>query len=153
MPASKIKMLNFITHFGVGGTERQFVYLTKGLDRSRFDVRLGCMSRVGDFLREVEPLGLPISEYPTQSLYSPTTVRRQLGLVREIHREGIQLVHAYGYYPTLFAIPAAKLSGKCVAIASVRDMGVFNDRERLRALTLMLMCRLSDCVLDRKSVV
>jgi len=56
----RVKMLKFITLFAVGGTERQFLYLTKELDRSRFDIRVGCLARKGDFLRDIEAMNLPI---------------------------------------------------------------------------------------------
>src|SRR2546421_4288426 len=104
MPAHKIKVLKFLTHFGVGGTERQFVYTTAGLDRSRFDVRVGCLARIGPFIKDVEALDVPISVYPTHSMYSYQTLRAQVRFARQIRREGVQVVHAYGFYPNLFAI-------------------------------------------------
>ena len=147
MSSTRINLLKFITHFGVGGTERQFVYLTKGLDRSRFDLRVACMAQMGGFLHEMQSLKVPISEYKTNSLYGYQTPRGQLKLARDIRREGIQIVHAYGFYPTVFAIPAARLARNCVSIASVRDMGVFPDREKMRTRVLAFMCGWADCVL------
>ena len=121
MPAHKIKVLKFLTHFGVGGTERQFVYTTAGLDRSRFDVQVGCLARKGPFIKDVEALDVPISVYPTHSMYSYQTVRAQVRFARQIRREGIQVVHAYGFYPNLFAILPAVVGTKSVTIASVRE--------------------------------
>jgi glycosyltransferase involved in cell wall biosynthesis len=153
MPESKIKTLKFLTHFGVGGTERQFVYISRGLDRSRFDLQIACMARMGAFLPDIEALGLPITEYKTDSLYSLRTFRNQVRLARYIRREGIQVVHAYGFYSNVFAIPAAALSRTCVSIASVRDLGVFPDREKLRSVTLAAVCRWTDCVLANSEAV
>jgi glycosyltransferase involved in cell wall biosynthesis len=153
MPSSKIKILKFITHFGVGGTERQFLYLTKGLDRSRFDIRVGCMARIGGFMKDVEALNVPIWEYKTHSLYSYRTVSAQYRLARDIRREGIQLIHAYGWYPNVFTIPAAAMATNCVTIASVRDMGVFSDRPKMRSLTQTLACRFADCIVANSHAV
>src|SRR3954469_16745898 len=73
MPNSRIRTLKFITHFGIGGTERQFVYIARGLDRTRFDVEIACMGRKGAFLPEAEAIGSPIAEYKANSLYMPST--------------------------------------------------------------------------------
>ena len=148
-----IKVLKFITHFGVGGTERQFVYITKGLDRAHFDVRVGCMARVGTFMNEVEAAGVPITEYKTNSLCSAMTLRRQVELARDIRRHGIHVIHSYGFYPNVFTIPPAALGTKCITIASVRDMGSFSNCHAMRRRTQAVVCRFADCVLANSNAV
>ncbi len=143
---SKIKIVKFLTHFGVGGTERQFVYTTAGLDRTRFDVSVACLGRIGPFIKDIEALNVPISVYPTRSMYHCRTLAEQLRFARAIRREGVQVVHAYGFYPNLFAIVPAALGTNSVAIASVRDMGVFSDRHRIRSISQAIACRFADCV-------
>src|SRR5690348_2598385 len=64
MPSDRIKVLKFLTHFAVGGTERQFVYTATGLDRSRFDIRVGCTAQIGPFMKDIRALNVPIWEYP-----------------------------------------------------------------------------------------
>src|SRR2546422_5724534 len=146
-------MLKFITLFAVGGTERQFVYLTRELDRSRFDIRVGCLARKGDFLKDIEEMNLPISEYSINSLFSCRSLRRQLRLARDIRRDGIRLVHAYGFYPNLFSIPAARYAGNCVTVASVRDVGAFSSRRKVKTITQRMACQLADCVIANSRAV
>ena len=153
MPSDKIRVLKFLTHFAIGGTERQFVYTATGLDRSRFDVRIACMARIGAFMKDIQALNAPISEYPTRSMYSYQTLRGQLRFARDVRREDIHVVHAYGFYPNLFAILPAALGTRSVTIASVRDMGVFSDRHKLRSMTQAMACRLADCVIANSSAV
>ena len=43
-----------------GGAERHLTHLLRGLDRSRFEPRLYLTRRTGDFLAEVEAMGVPI---------------------------------------------------------------------------------------------
>ena len=43
----KIALLEFLTDFRIGGTERQVVNLVRSLDRSRFDVHLACFRALG----------------------------------------------------------------------------------------------------------
>jgi L-malate glycosyltransferase len=149
----RVKMLKFITLFAVGGTERQFVYVTRGLDRSRFDIRVGCLARKGDFLKDIEEMNLPISEYSIGSLFSCRSLRRQLRLARDIRQEGIRLVHAYGFYPNLFSIPAARYAGNCVTVASVRDVGAFSNRRKIKTITQRMACQLADCVIANSRAV
>ena len=63
------------------------------------------------------------------------------------------VVHAYGFYPNLFAIWPAALGTRSVTIASVRDMGVFTDRHKLKSLGQATACRLADCVIANRYAV
>jgi glycosyltransferase involved in cell wall biosynthesis len=147
-----IKVVKFLTMFAVGGTERQFVYLAKGLDKSRFDIRVGCLSKKGQFLKDIEAMNLPVAEYPIRSLYSPRMPHRQLLFARDLRRQHIRLVHAYGFYPNVFSVPAARLAG-CITIASVRDTGVFTSQIKLKTLLQRTACHLADRVVANSSAV
>jgi glycosyltransferase involved in cell wall biosynthesis len=98
-------------------------------------------------MNDIRALNVPIWEYPINSLYSYKTMRRQLKFVRDLRREQIQIVHAYGFYPNLFAIWPAALGTRSVTIASVRDIGVFTDRHKLKSLGQAMACRLADCII------
>jgi glycosyltransferase involved in cell wall biosynthesis len=98
-------------------------------------------------------LNVPIWEYPTHSMYSYETVRRQLKFARDVRREQIHVVHAYGFYPNVFAIWPAALGTRSVTIASVRDMGVFSDRHKLRRLSQAMACRFADCIIANSNAV
>jgi len=134
-----------LTSFQIGGTERQVVNVVLGLDHSRFDVHLACIHRRGELLREVESLEIPQPEFPIHSLYWPGTWLQALRLARYIRKHRVQVVHSYGLYPNLFLVPAAKLAGAPVIIASIRDRGdILTPAQRwFQKLT----CRLADCVL------
>jgi glycosyltransferase involved in cell wall biosynthesis len=151
MPAPT-KILKFLTMFAIGGTERQFVYLAKGLDKSRFDIRVGCLSKRGEFLKDIEAMNLPVAEYPIKSLYSPRMLKGQWRFARDLRRQNIRLVHAYGFYPNVFSVPAARFAG-CITIASVRDTGAFASQIKLKTLSQRTACRLADRVVANSSAV
>lgn len=151
MPAPAT-ILKFLTMFAVGGTERQFVYLTKAIDKKRFDVRVGCLSREGEFLKDIETMNIPVSEYRINSLYSPRLLHRQWTFAKDLWRERVQLVHAYGFYPNVFSVPAARFAG-CATIASVRDTGVFSSQVKLKTLSQKTACRLADRVIANSGAV
>jgi L-malate glycosyltransferase len=139
-----IRVLKFVAAFGWGGTERQFVNLGLGLDRSRFAVHFGCLRRFGVMLDELEASGVPVIDYDVSSFRSGRAIAAELRLARDIRRLGIQIVHTYGFSSNVFAIPAARLAGASV-VASVRDMGVYLSASQ-RAVQRWI-CRLADQVL------
>src|SRR4051812_5562496 len=148
----RTRLMKFITLFAIGGTERQFVYLSKELDRSKFDLHIGCLKRFGAFLKDVEALNVPITEYKTTSLYSYRTVLEQFRLAKQLRNEGIQIVHTYGFYPNVFAVPAARMAG-CVSIASVRDTGVFVSNKKMKVWALRTACRFAHCIIANSDAV
>jgi L-malate glycosyltransferase len=142
---ARIKVLTMVTSFHIGGTERQVANLVLGMDHSRFELHLACMRRMGALLKEVETLDVPHPVFPILSLYRMRTVIEALKLMRYIRKNAIQIVHTYGLYPNLFAVPAAWLSGAPVVIASIRDRGdILTPAQRWFQ---KLVCRFADCVL------
>jgi len=144
--SAKIKVLTMITSFEIGGTERQVTNVCLGLDATRFDLHLACMRNFGEFMRDVERkpwIHRPV--FDIGRLYSFRTFREAGRLARYIRGHAIQIVHAYGLYPNIFAVPVARLAGADIVIASIRDCGdILRPWQRwLQKIT----CRLADCVL------
>ena len=116
------RLLLFTDSFLHGGTERQFVRLVRNLDQSRYDIRVGCLQRRGPLLAEVESLGIPITEFPINSLYNFRTARLFIRLVRFLRRERIDILHAFDFYTDVFAVLAARIAGVPVVLASRREL-------------------------------
>jgi glycosyltransferase involved in cell wall biosynthesis len=117
------RLVEFVTDFCIGGTERQVVNLARDLDRTRFDLQVACFRTRGEFFREIASRGIPLTAYPIQSLFGPAALLQQMRLARDLRRKRIQILRSYGLYPNLFALPAAWLAGVPVRIASIRDTG------------------------------
>ena len=65
----RIRLLKFLTLFGIGGTEKQVVNLAMRIDRSMFDLSFGCLSRWGELIGEVEQgQGLAVTEISAAQL-------------------------------------------------------------------------------------
>src|ERR1700693_2257168 len=111
----------FTDSFFPGGTERQVVATLRLLDRSKYDLVVGCLKQRGPFLDDVEAMGIPIREFPITSLANRNTVVLMRKLVRFLRDEKIDLVHTFDCYTDLFAVPAARLARVPVVIASRRD--------------------------------
>jgi glycosyltransferase involved in cell wall biosynthesis len=151
MQRHRIRLLTFLTNFGIGGTERHAVNLMKALDPLRFELHLGCLRRWGNLLQEVEALRIPLTEYKTDGFYSWKALREQLRFARYLKWNRIQVVHAYNLYANVFAIPAARLAGVPVVMASIRDMGTYLTPIQRRVQRFV--CALADCVVGNAEAV
>lgn len=140
-----IRLLKAVTVFAPGGTEGQVHNFVRTMDHSRFDLRFACLKKWGCYLKELEERNIPVEEYRIKSLYKPSTLRLQLRLAARLRQERIQIVHSYNFYSNMFAIPAARLAGVPVVIASVRDQGVYMTAAQ--KLAQRWVCRLADKVL------
>lgn len=122
---SNIRLMKMVTAFGQGGTEGQVNSLLKGLERSCFSPRIACLNKWGHHLREIEALGIPVTEFPLNSLYKPHTFRQILKLAAHMRTHRTQILHSYNFYSNVVSIPAARLAGVPVVFASIRDQGVY----------------------------
>jgi glycosyltransferase involved in cell wall biosynthesis len=145
MAGDRIRLVKFVACFGRGGTERQFTNLALGLNRARFELGFGCLSRDGALRDEIEAAGIGVSEYPIRSFYHPGATLQQLRFARDLRRVRATIVHTYNFYANVFAVPAARLAGVPVVVASIRDMGVYLTPAQ--RLVQRQVCRLADRVL------
>jgi L-malate glycosyltransferase len=122
MTSDRIRLLKFVTDFRIGGTEQQFVTLSRRIDAALFDLRLACLGTRGDLFAGIQEAGIPCTAYPITSLHNLRTLAAQLRFRRDLRRQRIELVHTYGFYPNVFATAMAKLAG-AVVVASIRDQG------------------------------
>jgi glycosyltransferase involved in cell wall biosynthesis len=106
---------------------------------------MACNGKVGELLGEATALGVPVTEYPIDSLYNLGSLRARLRLGRYLRQQSIEIVHSYGFYSNLFAIPAARLAGVPVVVASIRDCGETLTPTQKRVQKAF--CRMADCIL------
>ena len=151
MRSERLSVLQFLTLFGIGGTERQVLNLVQGLDTSRFGVEVACLKRWGALLPEMEATGVPITEYKTTSLYNHTAVWNQVRFLKHLRKRHIEIVHTYGFHSNVFAIPAARLAGAAVVVASIRDTG--EHLTPMQRRVEKLFCRMADCVVTNAEAV
>jgi len=141
----RTRLLEFITSFQIGGTERQVLNLSNGLDPEQFELQIGCLDKVGPLLEEVTSKGIPVSEYKTKNLYNVGAMRARLRFARTIRQQAIEVVHSYGFYSNVFAIPAARFARAPVVIASIRDCGETLTATQNRVQKMF--CCMADCIL------
>jgi L-malate glycosyltransferase len=143
--SERIKLLAMLTNFHIGGTERQVANLALGIDSSQFDLHLACLRYSGELLAELETLRAPRPEFRIGSLHSPRTFWQGIRLAHYIRRNLIQIVHSYGFYPNVFAVPIARLAGASIVVASIRN--TCDLLTPMQRRLQKMICRWADCVL------
>jgi glycosyltransferase involved in cell wall biosynthesis len=151
MRSERLTVLQFLTVFGIGGTERQVLNLVQGLDTSRFGVEVACLKRWGALLPEMEATGVPITEYKTTSLYNHMALWNQMRFLKHLRKRNVEIVHTYGFYSNVFAIPPARLAGAAAVLASIRDTG--EHLTPMQRRIEKLFCRMADCVVTNAEAV
>jgi glycosyltransferase involved in cell wall biosynthesis len=153
MLPNRIKLLKFVTLLGYrnGGTENHAMNLVQALDPSRFDMHLACLRRWGHLPKEIEARQIPLVQYEVNRLYGPRALKQQLRFARYIRHSQIEIVNTYGFYANVFAIPAARLAGVRVIIASIQDIGAYLTPTKKRLQKLI--CRWADCIVANAEAV
>jgi len=129
----------------IGGTEGQFVDMARGLNAGPWDVRVSCVRAEGPLRAALEAAGVRAWSCGPGSFRSPRLAAAVFNVARYMRAQKIRLVHSFDFYSNLLAIPAARLAGVPVVIASQRDLGELRSplEQRLHRRVL----RLAHCVL------
>jgi L-malate glycosyltransferase len=146
---SRPKLMLFTDGFACGGTERQFLEVVTNLDRSKYDIIIGCIRRSGPLLCVAERLSLPIVDFPLQSLHQLHTLRQFCAVRRFVKSQRVDLFHAFGFVSDIFAVPAAVAAKVPVTISSVRLLPA--SRPKLSQWLLRMCCGLADAVFCNSS--
>jgi glycosyltransferase involved in cell wall biosynthesis len=120
----KIKVLQLIYGFMVGGSERQMLQLTRLLqDSGRYDVRIACLMRTGVLLEEAERLAGHAPEFPIKSFYGPSMLREVRRFASFLRGGGFDVVHTHDFYSNIFGMAGAALARTPSRVASRRETG------------------------------
>jgi L-malate glycosyltransferase len=123
-----------ISSLNRGGSEGQAVQLVRLLrEHTNFDVTLTCLNGEGPLGDELGADAPTTLVYPLTSFHDRNTARQFRRFVSELRRRGVNIVHTHDVYSNIFAIPAARLAGVPVRVASRRDTGGVGTRARRAA--------------------
>lgn len=139
-----IRLFTFMAYLAIGGTERQILNIRSGLDPRRFTQHLGCFGRFDDQL-SVDLSDTPVQIYRIRKLYGVRAMKEVVRLSLYLKKHHIDIMHAYNFYANVFAVPAARLAGVPVVLASCRDTGEYWTARQRRVNKFV--CRFADGVI------
>jgi glycosyltransferase involved in cell wall biosynthesis len=116
----RVPVVFVLDNMRYGGTELNAVRTAALLDRSRFDLRVVCLSGDGPLTERYRALGVPIETLPMKSLYGTSMFVCGYRFVRYLRANKVQVVHAHDMYSNIFVAAWTRLAGTKVVIASRR---------------------------------
>jgi L-malate glycosyltransferase len=135
-----------------GGTEGQAVQLVRLLRESgRFDVTLACLDADGPLRNELGAAASDVLHFPLTSLHEWNTTRQFARFASYLREREVSVVHTHDIYSNIFGLPAARIAGVPVRIASRRDMGGVGTNGRRRVEGTLF--RLADKVVTNAEAV
>lgn len=141
----KVRLLNFVCDFGSGGTEGQVFNLVRKLSSQHYELEFAALNKTGPYVGEYAKRGIAIRAFPIRSFYARSTFAQMFRFIKHLRKNRTEIMHAYNFYSLVFAIPAAKLAGVPVIIASIRDRGVYLTKTQ--QLLQKFVCRMADSIL------
>ena len=98
-----------ITHdLAIGGLQQVVVNLCRTINRDKFDVSVLCLRTLGEFVPEVEKLGIKVFFLPQKK---GTDYFSFLGVAKILRREKIEVIHTHNTQPFIDGTIGALLSG------------------------------------------
>ncbi|HUK19675.1 MAG TPA: glycosyltransferase [Bryobacteraceae bacterium] len=149
-------ILLMVRKLDIGGCERDLTKIATGLDRSRFEPHVGCFQAQGLRAGELQAAAIPIVELPVRSIVSTGGLRGAWEMIRYIHRNRIELVHAFDVPTDMFGVPVARAAGTRVVISSqLSYRHLYSEKERhlLRITDRMVDKILVNCRAVRKHLI
>lgn len=114
----KINVVHVTENLNVGGLERLVVSIVLGLDKSKFDVKVWCLVKGGEFFDKLKHEGVDVKIIGLNSSRNS----RSLGKLKEkLKHEKIDIVHTHGVTATNLGRIAAKFAKVPVIIAHMHS--------------------------------
>jgi len=136
-----LRLFMMMESLRTGGSERQFALIAGTFRRGPFDLYLGCIRRCGRFLEDLGEIG----EYPLGGSFLTVRALNSFGkLVGLLRRSRIDVAQSFDFYTNLMLVPAARLAGVPVVVASQRQLGDLLTPMQRRFQNCVF--RLADCV-------
>ena len=87
-PGERVRILFVVGNFVAGGAERHLLEMWRRIDRTRFEVQIACFRREGQFLPDVDALGLPVHDLRVgRRIYDPSGVAGFFRLPFVVHND------------------------------------------------------------------
>jgi len=105
----KIKLMQITHDLAIGGLQQVVVNLCRKIDKSRFDVSVLCLRELGEFVPEIENLGIPVYLLPQKE--HGTDYLAFLKVAEILKQENIEVIHTHNTQPFFDGTIGALLSG------------------------------------------
>lgn len=109
----KYKLMQITHDLAIGGLQQVVVNICRVIDKERFDVSVLCLRELGEYVPELEKLGVKVSLLPKKE--KGTDYLAFLKVAKILREENIDIIHTHNTQPFFDGTIAAKLAGvRCI---------------------------------------
>lgn len=126
--SKKIKLLQITHDLAIGGLQQVVVNICRSIDREKFDVTVLCLRYLGEFVPQIEELGIKVIFLP-QREDGKTDHFSFLKVAKVLKGEKIDIIHTHNTQPFLDGTLAAIMSG-VKAVIHTDHCRSFPDKKR-----------------------
>lgn len=123
----KIKLLQITHDLAIGGLQQVVVNICRSIDRDKFDVTVLCLRYMGEFVPQVEELGIKVIFLPQKK--KGTDHFSFLKVAKVLKDEKIDIIHTHNTQPFIDGTLAAILAG-VKAVIHTDHCRSFPDKRR-----------------------
>jgi glycosyltransferase involved in cell wall biosynthesis len=105
----KIRLMQITHDLAIGGLQQVVVNICRTINREKFDISVLCLRALGEFVPEVESLGIKVHFLPQKK--RGTDYFSFLKVAEILRRERIEVIHTHNTQPFVDGTIAAQLSG------------------------------------------
>jgi glycosyltransferase involved in cell wall biosynthesis len=144
-PARAVRVMIVVGSLEVGGAQKHIYDLVRQFDRTRLDLSIVVSQAGGYFYDRLRELGIPIHDLNVRSPRG--LVMRFPAFLRHVRAVDPDVLHAFLYYPSLFACLARLVPGRRTPrlILSKRSLNLELRRDRL-AIHRSVLMRVPDAI-------
>ena len=105
----KIRLMQITHDLAIGGLQQVVVNICRTINRDLFDISVLCLRDLGEFVPEVEKLGIPVFYLPQKE--SGTDYLSFLKVAKILRKEKIEVIHTHNTQPLVDGTIGALMSG------------------------------------------
>ena len=120
-----------------GGAERQIRELVKNLDRQKFEVHVGCLSRDDRVLKELEEFHVSTVSFTVDRIYGARGIAQGLRLRKFLKEKKVDVLMTYHFGSDIWGAIFGALAKVPVIISNRRDAGFWRNRWHVLAYRLV----------------
>jgi glycosyltransferase involved in cell wall biosynthesis len=123
----KVKLMQITHDLAIGGLQQVVVNICKTIDRKKFDVSVLCLRNLGEFVPEIEKMGIRVLYLPQKE--NGTDYFSFLKVAKILKKEKIEVIHTHNIQPFVDGTIGALLSG-VKTIVHTDHSRFFPDKKR-----------------------
>lgn len=135
----KVMLLVDLAYSPFGGAEKQIFELARNIDRDKYELIVGCLSKKDNLLSQIREGGVKTITFHVKYIYDLFGIKQGIAFKNFLKKENVDILVTYHFGSDVWGAVFGRLAGVPVIISSRRDEGYW--RKKIHTLTYRLINR------------